>query len=624
MRIGHLTRCVLDCSVVELNTRATPMTNRAPQAHSLLVPSTLWRTVLSVAASFSAVEHLRAADLILNEWNAVGSAKWLGNPSTATPGCPQPDGPSGESCSTNDDVFFGRRLGNGGDWIELVVVKDHADIRGWRVQWIEASATDADGTDIWYGNGNTPQGQITFSNAAVWGDLRAGTIITITEASTALGGLDTDLSFNPCAGDWWLNVNCFDAALVTCDANVYDASNPTYDDPMDVGNDNWAARILNAAGQEVMGMVGEGQPSWGASGVNSREACRLEADPSQSITPYSPYDDADNSSFGQPNSWSDLVTQCKTYQNFSALRAPVAAELCTTCRPFALNEYNAVSASGFLGGGTQAADSAGGQASDTFFGRRLGNGGNWMEFVVVADHLDLRGSTLRWRDKSASGVVTLSSAPFWGDLPSGMIITIVESTTAEGGLNTDLSYNPASGDRWVNINSFDTALISGTTSTKPDHLTGQFSTSNDRWAVALYNASGQQVIELQGEGSHNFLGGSVGATDVCRLREAVTGRNNAASYYDDSSVSSTFGAPNTWVACPGTATIVQSFVGLPEAGCSFSPPNPADVDGDGQVSGSDLAAVLSAWGTNHPAADINGSGIVDATDLAILLAYWLS
>jgi hypothetical protein len=48
------------------------------------------------------------------------------------------------------------------------------------------------------------------------------------------------------------------------------------------------------------------------------------------------------------------------------------------------------------------------------------------------------------------------------------------------------------------------------------------------------------------------------------------------------------------------------------------------VDGDGQVSGSDLAAVLSAWGTNHPAADINGSGIVDATDLAILLAYWLS
>jgi len=563
-----------------------------------------------------------AADLILNEWNCVGSQKWLGNPGSATAGCPQPDGPNGESCSNNDDVFFGRRLGNGGDWIELVVIKDHADIRGWRVQWIETGATDADGTDIWYGNGQTPQGQITFSNAAVWSDLRAGTIITVVELSTALGGLDTDLSFDPCAGDWWINVNCFDAALVTCNANVYDTANPTYDDPMDVGNDNWAARIIDAAGGVVIGLVGEGQPSWGASGVNSREAGRLKADPSQSITPFSTYSGGDNSSCGQPNSWTDLVTQCKTYQNFAALRNAVVAEVCTTCRPFALNEYNAVSATSFLGGGTQTADAAGGQASDSFFGRRLGNGGNWMEFVVVADHLDLRGWTLRWRDKTASGVLTLSSAAFWGDLPSGMIITFIESTTAQGGLNTDLSFNSASGDRSVNINSFDTALITGTTSTKPGHLSGQFSTSNDRWAVSLWNASGQQVVEWQGEGSQNYRGGSVGSADVCRLREAVTGRNNAANFYDDSTVSSTFGLPNTWISCPGTATVTQSFAGLPEAGCSFSAPNPADVNGDGQVNGTDLAAVLSAWGTNDAAADINDSGTVDALDLAAVLASW--
>jgi predicted dienelactone hydrolase len=47
-----------------------------------------------------------------------------------------------------------------------------------------------------------------------------------------------------------------------------------------------------------------------------------------------------------------------------------------------------------------------------------------------------------------------------------------------------------------------------------------------------------------------------------------------------------------------------------------------DVDGDGQVSGTDLAAVLSAWGTSNAAADINGSGTVDAEDLAALLSAW--
>ncbi len=580
------------------------------------------RAALIGCVGLVAASDAIAADLILNEWNCVGSQKWLGNPDAAVAGCPQPEGPNGESCSNNDDVFFGRRLGNGGDWVELVVVKDHADIRGWRVQWIEPGGGDADGTDVWYGNGATPQGQIVFTNASVWSDLRAGTIITVVELSTALGGLDTDLSFDPCAGDWWINVNCFDAALVTCTANVFDTANPSYNDPMDVGNDNWAARIVNATGQEVIGMVGEGQPSWSATGVNSREACRLEADPSQSVTPYSVYDDADNSSCGQPNSWSDVVTQCKTYQNFSALRNPVVAELCANCRPFALNEYNAVAATGFLGGGTQAADAVGGQAADSFFGRQLGNGGNWMEFAVVADHLDLRGCTLRWRDTTASGVVTLSSAPFWRDLPSGMIVTLTESTTTEGGLNTDLSFNPTGGDRWVNINAFDTALVSGTTSTKPKHISGQFSTSNDRWAVSLWNASGQQVIEWQGEGSPNFRGGSVGSEDVCRLRENVTGRTNAASYYDDSTASSTFGSPNTWTACPGTSTLVQSFAGLPEAGCAFTAPNPADVNGDGQVNGADLTAVQSAWGTNDPAADIDGNGSVDAIDLSAVLASW--
>ena len=46
----------------------------------------------------------------------------------------------------------------------------------------------------------------------------------------------------------------------------------------------------------------------------------------------------------------------------------------------------------------------------------------------------------------------------------------------------------------------------------------------------------------------------------------------------------------------------------------------ADVDGDGVVGGSDLAALLAGWGGTSP--DVDGDGTVDASDLAGLLAAW--
>lgn len=576
--------------------------------------------IFSLAISSSVI----GSDLIVNEWNCVGSTKWLGNPSSATASCPSPEGIGGAACSNEEDVYFGRSLGNGGDWIEIVINKDHTDIRGWKLQWIEVAGEDADGTDVWYGDGAIPQGEIVFSGAAIWSDLRAGTILTIIERPTALGGLDSDTSFNPCNGDWWINVNCFDATLVTCNANVVDPKNPTYNDPMDVGNDKWASRIVNAQGQIVIDLVGEGQPSWGGTGVSSREVVRLEESPSQAITPYSMYDDSDSSSFGQPNGWRDTVTQCKTYQDFSVLRSPVLAELCQMCKPIILNEFNAVSATGFLGGGTQTADAAGGQASDPQFGRSIGNGGNWCEFVIIAENLDMRNWIFRWQDKTDSGTIRLSNNTFWSNLPSGMILTFTESTATQGGVNTDLSYNPSAGDRSVNVNTFDTTLISQTTSTKPLHTSGEFSVSNDRWAIEVRDQSFAPIVELQGEGSPNYFGGGVGSDDVCRLRANPSGRIDAASFYDDSSTSSTFGKQNSWVSCPSSAVVTQSFVGLPQAGCVWETENPADINGDGYVNGSDLATLLSSWGTTDVNADLNNDGIVSGPDLAVILSAWTS
>lgn len=49
-------------------------------------------------------------------------------------------------------------------------------------------------------------------------------------------------------------------------------------------------------------------------------------------------------------------------------------------------------------------------------------------------------------------------------------------------------------------------------------------------------------------------------------------------------------------------------------------PCPADLNLDGQVDASDLAAVLGAWGS--PAGDLNGDGFTDASDLAAVLGAW--
>ncbi len=579
------------------------------------------RIGVALAASLTLCTVATAADVILNEWNCVGSQKWLDNPDGPTAGCANPEGPDGFGCSEGYDVFFGRVLGNGGDWVELVVTKDHTDLRGWKLQWIETGATDSDGTDIWYGIGNVPQGTVTFTNSPVWADLRAGTIITIVENSTAQGGLDSDTTFDPCNGDWWINANCFDTALVVCDANVVDPMHPGYNDPLDVGNDNWAARLVNAAGVVQQGLTGEGQASWGASGVNSKEAVRLETNPTQAITAFSAYDDANDSSFGQPNNWSDNVTACRKVQDFSALRTPVLAHVCVQCNPIALNEYNAVSADAYLGGGTQATDASGGTASDAFFGRALGNGGNWLELVIVADHVDMRGWKLRWADDDASGELQLSSASAWSDMRAGTILTFTESTTAAGGLDTDLTYSPGTGDRWVNINSFDASLVAATTSTKPNHVSGQFSVSNDEWSLSVLNAQGATVMTACGEGSPYYLGGRVGSDDVCRLRVDITGRIDAASHYDDDGSHSTFGSANTWVLCPSNAVVTQSLVALPISGCEYAPANPADLNGDGLVNGADLGNLLSGWG-QRGATDLDGDGTTNGADLGVLLGSW--
>ena len=160
----------------------------------------------------------------------------------------------------------GRILGNGGNWIELVVTEDNLDLRGWSLEW---------------SNADTPPdnaGTVTFSNDARWSNLRSGTIVTIIETpddlvptlpvtfpdgttGTAIN-VDTDFNTTPDTGDFSVNAWLGDATMFT-----------TGDWKVD--NDDWQVTIKDDLGATVQGPIGEDVQGFG---VNSREIARLEAD----------------------------------------------------------------------------------------------------------------------------------------------------------------------------------------------------------------------------------------------------------------------------------------------------------------------------------------------------------
>ena len=297
-----------------------------------------------------------AAEMIVNEYNCVGSAKYLDGETyseTGTNGVLEVD----RYLATIDPANFdGRVQGNAGNWIELVIVEDHLDIRGWKLKWASAGNTNTNGTDYWYGDGGIEQGIITFSTTRTeLSDLRAGTILTITEPNE-IGvdtddygysdknftgylpedewrydffiQLNTDLSWdpyhqNPNDQDWWINISSIQESLLdpnTAYPLVTTVSNVNGDVPgnFSVGNDDWQIMITKADDTVVFGPIGEAVSGWGGSGLNSKEAARLEAIPDEAIIDGSEFDDGNDSSLGMPNIWGSPVEKV---QNFGKIRS---------------------------------------------------------------------------------------------------------------------------------------------------------------------------------------------------------------------------------------------------------------------------------------------------------------
>jgi hypothetical protein len=220
-----------------------------------------------------------AAPILVNEFNAVSASQFLNGGTAAA----DVDG------APTADTYFGRVVGNGGDWIELVVIQDHYDLRGSALSIAEGNGASRATTVL------------SFTQNSLWSDLRSGTIITIAE------DVPDDPTYNPLGGDWWINAQ----ASNTASGLFITAHN------FSVSNDDTQISILDSLSNTVFGPAGEGvQPP---SGVGSTEVWKLEANPSAAITPTSPYHDGSSSSFGSPNRWNSGAN----VQDFSALRAAV-------------------------------------------------------------------------------------------------------------------------------------------------------------------------------------------------------------------------------------------------------------------------------------------------------------
>ena len=156
-----------------------------------------------------------------------------------------------------------------------------------------------------------------------------------------------------------------------------------------------------------------------------------------------------------------------------------------------VNEYNGVAAAQYLNGGTAAADADGGAAADPYFGRVLGNGGDWLELVVIQDHLDLRGNSLSIAEGIGAGrtttVLNFTQSSLWSDLRSGTIITVAEDVP------DDPSYAPLAGDWWINVQASNTA--SGLFITASN-----FSVSNDDTQITVLDALSAVLFGPAGEG----------------------------------------------------------------------------------------------------------------------------
>jgi hypothetical protein len=345
-----------------------------------------WLTAMVLTTGLGA--GVCAGQLILNEANAIGpNGRWIdqdtakpyegfdygvvphsmnnNSPIAAVdPGNPFPVvnalDPAQETLPNGwaGTTGWARILENGGDWVELVVTEDNADLRGYTLYW-----ENDDNENGLVGDAPDERGIVGFTQDPFWAQLRAGTIITISEDNLffeirdayplapsntnvhATGfnyDLGTDLSYDPIGvatqldpisffgdRDWHVHLWLDEGTTVNIgqETQYFRAGSD-----IRVDNDGWRMAIYDATNPDpiadretglVQGLVGETAPGWGAQtgagGVNSRELIALVAEPVSNQTTRL-YEDVDFSTFGRANLFNDVSeATLDGVQDFTAL-----------------------------------------------------------------------------------------------------------------------------------------------------------------------------------------------------------------------------------------------------------------------------------------------------------------
>lgn len=194
-----------------------------------------------------------------------------------------------------------------------------------------------------------------------------------------------------------------------------------------------------------------------------------------------------------------------------------------------LNEYNAVDKDNEYAG-----------IPDPAFAEFVGNGGDWLEFVVTEDQLDVRGWTIELWDSSEDDVLVLEDTLEFADrselsaLSVGTILTISEDWP------TDLALDPDSGDRHINLESKpgddeDLFFVSGE----------KINSSHKDFNIIIRDNNGDLVSPVVGEtGAWDDANGGVSPSEVFTMCVNPSNVVDPISDYSDNSVFSTFGAPN--------------------------------------------------------------------------------